>query len=139
MKRDRRVKVVATLGPASNTSDVISTLFAAGADVFRINLATRAIEQLTFGEFSPNTGAGNWDEDNPLNPDSQYNRLGYGILNLGPMPLPGGRLAFTSNRNGFVPTKGFTNPTLQLFVMDDAFPMRCFFFISFYFSLFWQF
>ncbi|MFC3192869.1 hypothetical protein ACFODZ_01320 [Marinicella sediminis] len=89
-----------------------------GADIFRLNLYTRVIEQLTFGEFTPNTGAGNWDESNPLNPGSQYNRLGYGILNLGPMPLPEGRLAFTSNRNGFVPTKGFTNPTLQLFVMD---------------------
>ena len=89
-----------------------------GADIFRINLATREIQQLTFGEFTPNTGAGQWDESNPLNPPNQFNRLGYGILNLGPMPLPDGRLAFTSNRNGFVPTKGFTNPTLQLFVMD---------------------
>lgn len=89
-----------------------------GADIYRINLNSREIEQLTFGKFTPNTGAGIWDESNPLNPSSEYNRLGYGILNLGPMPLPGGRLAFTSNRNGFVPTKGFTNPTLQLFVMD---------------------
>ncbi len=89
-----------------------------GADIFRINLHSRVIEQLTFGEFTPNTGAGNWDEGNPLNPSNEYNRLGYGILNLGPMPLPGGQLAFTSNRNGLVPTKGFTNPTMQLYVMD---------------------
>ena len=89
-----------------------------GADIYRINLNSRVIEQLTFGKFTPNTGAGNWDESNPLNPTAEFNRLGYGILNLGPMPLPGGRLAFTSNRNGFVPTKGFTNPTLQLYVMD---------------------
>ena len=89
-----------------------------GADIYRINLHSRVIEQLTFGEFTPNTGAGHWDETNPLDPDSQYNRLGYGILNLGPMPLPGGRLAFTSNRNGLVPTKGFTNPAMQLYVMD---------------------
>ena len=26
---------------------------------------------------------------------------------------------FTSNRNGFLPPKGYTNPTLQLFVMDE--------------------
>ncbi len=89
-----------------------------GADIYRLNLNTRAIEQLTFGKFTPNTGAGNWDESNPLNPDNGFNRLGYGILNLGPMPLPDGKLAFTSNRNGFVPTKGFTNPTMQLYVMD---------------------
>lgn len=90
----------------------------AGADIFRMNLQTRQIEQLTFGEFTPNTGAGVWDESNPLNPPSQFNRLGYGILNLGPMPLPGNRLAFTSNRNGFIPTKPFTNPAMQLYVMD---------------------
>ncbi len=89
-----------------------------GADIFRINLSTREIQQLTFGEFTPNTGNGNWDESNPLNPTSEYNRLGYGILNLGPMPLPDNKLVFTSNRNGYVPTRGFTNPNLQLFVMD---------------------
>ncbi len=91
----------------------------AGADIFRIHLVTRQIEQLTHGEFTPNTGAGNWHESNPLDPPPEYNRLGYGILNLGPCPLPGGRLAFTSNRNGFTPQKGYTNPTLQLFVMDQ--------------------
>lgn len=89
-----------------------------GADIFRINLATREIQQLTHGKFTPNTGNGNWDESNPLNPASEFNRLGYGILNLGPMPIPGNKLVFTSNRNGYVPTKGFTNPTLQLYVMD---------------------
>ncbi len=89
-----------------------------GADIFRLHVPTRQVEQLTFGEFTPNTGAGNWDESNPLDPPSQFNRLGYGILNLGPCPLPGGKIAFTSNRNGFLPPQGFTNPTLQLYVMD---------------------
>ena len=90
-----------------------------GADIYRIELATRTIERLTFGEFTPNTGAGTFDESNPVDPPGNINRLGYGILNLGPCPLPGGKIAFTSNRNGFVPPKGFTNPTLQLFVMDE--------------------
>ena len=90
----------------------------AGADIYRLNLQTRQIVQLTFQEFTPNTGAGNWDETNPLDPPGQFNRLGYGILNLGPAPLAGGKIVFVSNRNGFVPPKGYTNPTLQLFVMD---------------------
>ena len=90
-----------------------------GADIFRIRLSDRHVEQLTHGEFTPNTGAGTWDESNPLDPPSEFNRLGYGILNLGPCPLAGGRIAFTSNRNGFTPPKSFTNPTLQLFVMDE--------------------
>ncbi|NNF79794.1 MAG: pyruvate kinase [Rhizobiales bacterium] len=46
MKRDRRVKVVATLGPASNTAHVISTLFEAGADVFRINMSHTPHDEL---------------------------------------------------------------------------------------------
>ncbi len=91
----------------------------AGADIYRIRLATRQVERLTRGEFTPNTGGGNWDESNPLNPASSFDRLGYGILNLGPCPLPGRKVAFTSNRNGFWPQKGFTSPTLQLFVMDE--------------------
>ncbi len=90
-----------------------------GADIFRMHLATRQVEQLTFGEFTPNTGAGNWDESNPLNPPSEYNRLGYGILNLGAAPVAGGKIAFTSNRNGFIPPKGFTAPTMQIYVMDE--------------------
>ena len=39
MRRQRRTKVVATLGPASSSRAVISRLFAAGADVFRINMS----------------------------------------------------------------------------------------------------
>lgn len=90
-----------------------------GADIYRIHVPSRQIQRLTFGEFTPNTGAGHWDESNPLDPPAQFNRLGYGILNLGPTPVPGGRVAFSSNRNGFQPPKNFTAPTLQLYVMDE--------------------
>ncbi len=89
-----------------------------GADIFRIHLQTRAIEQLTFGEYTPNTGAGNFDESNPVNPGNAYDRLGYGIVNLGPAPVAGGKIAFSSNRNGFMPPRGHTRPTMQLYVMD---------------------
>jgi|CXWL01.1.fsa_nt_gi hypothetical protein len=91
----------------------------AGADIYRIHLATRRIERLTFGEFTPNLAAGTWDPAHPVDAPPPFNRLGYGILNLGPCPLPGGKVAFVSNRNGFWPQKGFTAPTLQLFVMDE--------------------
>ncbi len=46
MKRERRVKVVATLGPASNTSETITALFEAGADVFRINMSHTPQDEL---------------------------------------------------------------------------------------------
>jgi pyruvate kinase len=39
MRRLRRAKIVATLGPASSDAATIAKLFAAGADVFRINMS----------------------------------------------------------------------------------------------------
>src|SRR6187455_2852489 len=39
MRRLRRTKVVATLGPASGNAPMIARLFEAGADVFRINMS----------------------------------------------------------------------------------------------------
>src|SRR5580704_17775296 len=39
MRRQRRTKVVATLGPASGDRAVIARLFQAGADVFRVNMS----------------------------------------------------------------------------------------------------
>jgi pyruvate kinase len=39
MRRQRRTKVVATLGPASSSRALINQLFAAGADIFRINMS----------------------------------------------------------------------------------------------------
>lgn len=39
MRRLRRIKILATLGPASSDSTVIARLFEAGADVFRINMS----------------------------------------------------------------------------------------------------
>src|SRR5438132_10840453 len=39
MRRLRRTKILATLGPASSDRTVIADLFRAGADVFRINMS----------------------------------------------------------------------------------------------------
>ncbi|WP_267397579.1 MULTISPECIES: pyruvate kinase [unclassified Sphingomonas] len=37
--RPRKVRVLATLGPASNSPEMIATLFQAGADAFRVNMS----------------------------------------------------------------------------------------------------
>ena len=37
--RSRKVRVLATLGPASNTPEMIAKLFEAGADAFRVNMS----------------------------------------------------------------------------------------------------
>src|ERR1700743_2028931 len=39
MRRLRRIKILATLGPASSDSATIRKLFEAGADIFRINMS----------------------------------------------------------------------------------------------------
>ncbi|MFN0193338.1 MAG: pyruvate kinase, partial [Aestuariivirga sp.] len=49
MRRNRKVKVVATLGPASSSPEMIEKLFVAGADVFRINMSHTSHQLL--GEF----------------------------------------------------------------------------------------
>ncbi len=46
MRRLRKVKIVATLGPASSTSEMVTRLFEAGADVFRINMSHPSHERL---------------------------------------------------------------------------------------------
>src|SRR6202040_1832052 len=46
MRRLRRTKIVATLGPASSGQSVIANLFAAGADVFRINMSHTTHERM---------------------------------------------------------------------------------------------
>jgi pyruvate kinase len=46
MRRLRRTKIVATLGPASSERSMIARLFEAGADVFRINMSHTSHERM---------------------------------------------------------------------------------------------
>ncbi len=46
MRRLRNVKIVATLGPASNDYNMIRALFEAGADVFRLNMSHGTHDEL---------------------------------------------------------------------------------------------
>ena len=46
MRRFRNVKIVATLGPASDTYEMIRSLFEAGADVFRLNMSHGGHEEI---------------------------------------------------------------------------------------------
>lgn len=94
-----------------------------GADIFKIHLQSRKIVRLTNQKFTPNTGAAPaWSDDFRDPGDKKrdgktwYN---YGVFNIGACPLPGGKIAFTSNRDGFRPAKGYPQVAFQLFVMDD--------------------
>ena len=46
MKRERRIKIIATMGPASASEEMCAKLFEAGVDVFRINMSHTQRETL---------------------------------------------------------------------------------------------
>ncbi|WP_166936250.1 pyruvate kinase [Rhizomicrobium electricum] len=46
MRRRRKTKILATIGPASSTPEMIRALFEAGADVFRINMSHNSHAEL---------------------------------------------------------------------------------------------
>src|SRR5262245_3572583 len=90
-----------------------------GADIYKIHLKSKKVVKLTNQRFSPNTGAANWSKDYRT-PEPGRSHFDYGVFNMGACPLPGGRIAFTNNRDGFRPAKGYPAIALQLFVMDDS-------------------
>lgn len=89
-----------------------------GADIYKIHVPTRRIVRLTNQRFTPNTGAANWSKDSRT-PEPGKSHIETGVYNMGPCPLPGGRIVFTSNRDGYRPAKGYPAIALQLFTMDD--------------------
>lgn len=90
-----------------------------GADIYKINVATRQVVRLTQQKWEPPSGAANWSTDHltASGPDKTY--LGYGIFNLGACPLPNGKVMFVSSRDGYLPNKGMTFPNLRLYIMDQ--------------------
>ncbi len=76
-----------------------------GSDIYKIHVKTRKIVQLTKQEFATN---------------KKGEELPYGVYNMHPCPVPGNRVAFVSNRNGFLPPpKSYPRVATQLFIMDD--------------------
>ena len=90
-----------------------------GADIFKIHVKSRRIVRLTNQRFTPNTGAAEWSNDYRVSQQGK-SHFEYGVFNMGPCPLPGNRIIFSSNRDGFRPSKGYPAIALQLFVMDDS-------------------
>ncbi len=106
-----------------------------GADIHKIHVKSRKTVRLTDQTFTPNTGAAPWAKDYRT-PEPGKTALRYGVYNLGPCPVPpspyplprgggegrvrgGGKVVFTSNRNAYVPPRGYPKITLQLFIMDE--------------------
>jgi hypothetical protein len=90
----------------------------AGADIYKIHVPSRKIVRLTFPQATPNTGVVVWSE-NLRAPAEGRARVPHGIYNIHPCPLPGGKVAFVSNRDSVKTPNGFPTYALQLYVMDD--------------------
>ncbi len=90
-----------------------------GSDIHKIHVKTKKIVKLTDQTFTPNLGAAPWSKDFRTQ-EKGKSSLRYGVYNLGPCPAPGGKVVFTSNRNAYVPPRGYPKITMQLFTMDDA-------------------
>src|SRR5438105_5960978 len=88
MRRSRKTKIVATLGPASSTPAQLKALFEAGADVFRINMSHTARQLLT--ELHGRVRALERDEERPIGilADLQGPKIRLGELASGEMELP---------------------------------------------------
>ena len=92
-----------------------------GADIYRLNLETRAVVRLTHQEFSPNTGNGaNFDCNIPYT-----NCPNIGTFNVNPAfvatnDVDEPAIVFVSSRNNFLPPTVFNGAerALHLFVMD---------------------
>jgi hypothetical protein len=84
-----------------------------GADVYKVHVKTRKAVRLTRQEWTPNTGVAEpaaWSGDRSTGRRHVYN--------MHSCPLPGGQVAFVSDRDGFKSPR-IGQGALQLFVMDD--------------------
>jgi hypothetical protein len=88
-----------------------------GSDIYKVHIKSKKVVRLTHQESTPNTGCLAFQKDRPASkPDRQP--IGRGVYNLGPCPLPGGRLAFTSTRDQVKVPRGYPKVANQLYVMD---------------------
>jgi pyruvate kinase len=90
MRRLRRTKIVATLGPSSSERSVIAALFRAGADVFRINMSHTSHERMR--ELVSTIRSIEDEVERPIGilVDLQGPKLRVGQFESGPAALPTG-------------------------------------------------
>jgi hypothetical protein len=89
-----------------------------GADIYKVHVKSKKIVRLTHQESTPNTGCLALDKGAGA-PVAAKQPIGRGVYNLGPCPLPGGPVAFTSTRDAVKVPRGYPRVANQLYVMDD--------------------
>ncbi len=86
-----------------------------GSDIHKVHVKTKKVVRLTHQESTPNAGCLSLSKEKP----AAKPPVGRGVFNLGPCPLPGGRVAFTSTRDQVKVPRGYPRVAHQIHVMDD--------------------
>src|SRR4029078_3317659 len=68
-----------------------------GSDIYKVHVKSKKVVRLTHQESTPNTGCLAFQKGRREPAGKQP--IGRGVYNLGPCPLPGGKLVFTSTRD----------------------------------------
>ena len=98
MRRLRRCKIVATLGPVSTPDEMLAKLFAAGVDVFRINMSHTSHEDLRGRVFALREVAKRYRRPVAVLVDLQGPKLRIGSFRDTAVTLaPGGRFTLDNN------------------------------------------
>ena len=98
MRRLRRCKIVATLGPVSTSDEMLAKLFAAGVDVFRINMSHTSHENLRAHVFSLREVAKRYRRPVAVLVDLQGPKLRLGAFRDTTVEvMPGHRITLDSN------------------------------------------
>ncbi len=98
MRRNRRTKLIATLGPAVETDEAVQALFMAGADVFRINMSHSSHDVLRARVAQIRRIEVALDRPIGILADLQGPKLRVGTFAQGPVPLKAGQIfALDSN------------------------------------------
>jgi pyruvate kinase len=90
MRRSRRVKIVATLGPASYAPEMIERLFEAGVDVFRINMSHSSFDTVKKLHAAVRAAEARFERPIGILADLQGPKFRVGELEGGSVMLPEG-------------------------------------------------
>src|SRR5262245_39825000 len=89
----------------------------AGSDIYEIHVRPRKVVRLADRGYSPKTAAvAPASQESGAPRRAQQGKVA--VYNLGPCPVPGGKVVFTSTRDGVKPPRGYPRQAHQLYVMD---------------------
>ncbi len=99
MRRLRRIKILATLGPASSDSAMVRRLFEAGADVFRINMSHTSHDKMRELVATIRNVEGSYGRPIGILVDLQGPKLRLGSFADGPVQLSSGETFILDSDN----------------------------------------